>query len=101
MQSYSFKATPKETDYVRICRENHQARFLVVRTEGAPALTFVRCYSPEHYELRKGGSRPSGKIDVPPVKDVPDNDRSRTYIIFEGDRSKELAPKITTTVEAY
>ncbi len=100
MHSYSFKASPKDTDYQRICRENHQARFLVVRSEGAPVLTFVRCYSPEHYEMRKAGVRPSGRIDVPPQEPV-DGREGRTYIIFEGDFTKLLAPKVTTTVEVH
>lgn len=100
--TYTFKASPADTDYVRICRENHQARFIVVKSEGIDPLTFVRIYSREHYMLRKAGSRPSGRTDVRPVHVPPADGRSgQTWVIFEGDYSKELSPKVRTTVEVY
>jgi hypothetical protein len=98
--SYTFVASPADTDYQRICRENHQARFLVVKSEGVPALTFVRVYGLEYCELRRIGSRPSGRIDVPP-KEPGEGRNGQTWVIFEGDYSKELAPKVRTTVEVY
>lgn len=98
--TYTFKATPADTDYVRICRENHQARFIVVKSEGVGPLTFVRAYSREHSDLRRAGFEASARIDVPPVQATPDR-VGRVYVIFDGDQSKWLAPKSTVTVEAY
>ncbi len=99
--SYTFKATLKDTSYQRICRENHQARFIVVRSDGMPPLTFVRGYSEQHYEIqRQTGARPTSRIEVPPQEPV-DGRTGRTWLIFEGDFSKELAPKVVTTVEVY
>ena len=98
--SYTFVASAKETDYQRICRENHQARFLVVKSEGVPALTFVRSYSQEHYALRKLGFRSVGRVEVPPVEPV-DGRQGHSWVIFEGSFVKELAPKVRTTVEVY
>jgi hypothetical protein len=101
MKSYTFKATPKDTDYQRICRENHQARFLVVRSEGMPAITFVRLASDEHCELhRVQGALPGGRVEVPPLEHV-EGRTGQTWLVFEGDFSKELAPKVLTTVEVY
>lgn len=98
--SYTFKAKAQDTDYVRICRENHQARFLVIKSEKVQPLTLVRAYSAEHYELRRVGTSraPSGKVEVP------SQDLQRavdTWIIFDGDLSSALAPKLLTTVEVY
>jgi hypothetical protein len=101
MKSYTFKATPKDTDYQRICRENHQARFLVVRSEGIEPITFVHARSAEHLELLKSlSTRALGRIVVPPKAPV-DGRTGQTWLIFEGDFSKELAPKVLTTVEVY
>lgn len=97
--SYTFKATTRDTDYVRICRENHQARFLVVRSEGIAPLTFVRLHSQEHYEMRKL-LRARGCIYVPPVEPAGGR-QGRTWVIFDGDYSKALEPKVVTTVEVY
>lgn len=98
--SYTFRARAKDTDYVRICRENHQARFLVVKTENVGPITFVRCYSGEHAQLRREGLAATARIDVPPLE-YTDGRIGRTWVIFEGDQSKVLAPKVTTTVEVY
>lgn len=99
--TYTFKAAAQDTDYVRICRENHQARFIVVKSEGVPPITFVRAYSDAHYEIRRQtGARPVGRLEVPPLEPV--NGRTgQSWVIFEGDFSKELAPKVRTTVEVY
>ncbi len=96
--SYTFKATAQATDYVRICRENHQARFLVIKSEGVQTLTLVRRYSPEYYKLSRVGTSPTGKVEVPsqdPQRGV------ATWIIFDGDLSSVLQPKLITTVEVY
>jgi hypothetical protein len=98
--TYTFKATPRDTDYVRICRENHQARFIVVKTEGAEPLTFVRLYSSEHSQLRCEGLLASARIDVPPNPLTPGR-AGRTYVIYDGDHSAHLAPAVRTIVEAY
>lgn len=98
--SYSFKATPRDTDYVRICRENHQARFVVVKTEGIGSLTFVPLYWQEHYKLVLEKLRPTARINVPPKEQVPGR-IGREWVIFEGDQSKLLAPKVQTVVEVY
>lgn len=93
MESYKFKATAKATDYVRICRENPEARLLVVKSEGLLPLTFVRAGSAEHFALRKRTSAfPRGRVLVT---------SSTTYLIFDGDLSEELEPKILTVVEAH
>ncbi len=97
-ESYTFKATLKETDFVRICRENHQARFIVVKTEGVPTLTFVRAYNGEYLTLRAAGQMATARIDVSPSN--PDC-CGRAWLIFGGDQSQVLAPKVVTTVEAY
>ena len=94
--SYTFRASPKDTDYQRICRENPNARFIVVKSEGMAPLTFVRCYYHEHETLRRLGHHPTGRIDVPP-----EGRPGRTWLIFEGDFSKELAPEVQTTVEVH
>jgi|SRR5688572_2151983 len=98
---YTFKATPRDTDFVRICRENHQARFIVVKSEGGQTpLTFIRIHSSEHVELRNAALTATARIEVPPVKATPDR-AGRVYLIFDGDHSKLLEPKVLTTVEAY
>lgn len=97
ISTYSFNATLQETDFVRICRENHQARFIIVRTEGVPVLTFVRAYSNEESVLRLEGLRPASKVSVPPLE----RRQPRTWLIFESDLTRKLAPKVETKVEAY
>lgn len=98
--SYTFVASAADTDYQRICRENHQARFLIVKSESCVGpITFVRMDSQEHYDLRRAGQCAVGRIDVPPKE--PREDRGRQWLLFEGDHSKLLAPKVRTTVEVY
>ena len=99
-ESYTFKATLKDTDFVRICRENHQARFIVVNTAGVGPLTFVQAHSSAYYELRTLGQFATARIDVAPL--APAIERMpRIWLVFEGDQSSVLAPRVVTMVEAY
>lgn len=89
--TYSFRATPQDTDYVRICKENHQARIIVVKSEKLPPITLVRQYSAENNRLRALGLVPTAKVDT----------LTRSYLLFEGDVHAKALPLITTCVETY
>lgn len=91
--AYTFVASPEATDYARICKENPEARVLVVKTEKVPPLTFVRMYSSEDYSLRLHGIKPTGKVEAGPI--------AGTWAIFDGDLHAKALPLMRTTVETY